>query len=54
VETSSTQGEILVRDSKAPAGLILHYPANAWRSFVCDIRRRNPANWDATGDATSD
>jgi hypothetical protein len=54
VETASKQGEILVRDSKAPAGLALRYSASAWRSFVRDIKRRDPANWCAIDDAGGD
>lgn len=39
VEAASRQGEIAVRDSEDPEGLILRYPADAWRSFVAKLKQ---------------
>ncbi len=34
VELSSASGRISIRDSKAPEGPVLSYPAEAFRSFL--------------------
>lgn len=38
VEAAST-GEIVIRDSKDPDGLILRYPVSAWQAFVANLKR---------------
>ena len=39
VEVATTRGIVVVRDSKDPDGLIIHYPANSWLPFVAWARR---------------
>jgi hypothetical protein len=38
VEVSSARTGIVVRDSKAPDGPILAYPAESWRTFAHEVR----------------
>jgi Domain of unknown function (DUF397) len=39
VEVSPAYGEILVRDSKNPDGVMLGYPAAAWRAFLSGAKQ---------------
>lgn len=39
VEVAAASGMIVVRDSKDPDGLIMHYPTNSWLPFVTKARR---------------
>lgn len=38
VEVAQRDGRILLRDSKEPAGSVLHYTADEWRAFVSGIK----------------
>jgi uncharacterized protein DUF397 len=39
VEVSSGVPDTLVRDSKRPAGPVLHFPFRDWRAFVNAVNR---------------
>ena len=39
VEVAASSGMVVVRDSKDPDGLIMHYPVNSWLPFVAKARR---------------
>lgn len=39
VEVAAARHEILVRDSKNPAGATLGYPAGSWRAFLSSAKR---------------
>jgi Domain of unknown function (DUF397) len=41
VEIAPIGGGIAVRDSKAPAGLVLRYSADAWKAFVSGVGQGN-------------
>jgi hypothetical protein len=38
VEVAPANGKIVVRDSKNPGGIWLHYPAPTWRNFIDGIK----------------
>jgi len=39
VEIAPCDGRIAVRDSKDPAGSLLHYDFSAWKSFLTEARQ---------------
>jgi hypothetical protein len=39
VEIAPANGKIFVRDSKSPGGRVLEYTADAWRSFLAEIKQ---------------
>lgn len=41
VEVAPVAGNIVVRDSMNPDGLVLQYSAVSWRSFVTETKRGN-------------
>ncbi|MFI1994842.1 DUF397 domain-containing protein [Actinoplanes sp. NPDC020271] len=38
VAIDENRGVVMMRDSKDPAGAILHYESESWRAFIDDIR----------------
>jgi hypothetical protein len=42
VEVASTRDRIVVRDSKDPAGPVLAYATDAWRSFLAATKQDVP------------
>lgn len=38
-EVAAARGMVAVRDTKDPAGLVLRYPADTWRSFLLSALR---------------
>jgi hypothetical protein len=34
VEVGSAPGDVTVRDSMTPSGIVLRYPAGSWRTFL--------------------
>jgi hypothetical protein len=38
VEVGRSGDEVLVRDSKDPAGPVLHFTADEWRAFLAGVR----------------
>jgi Domain of unknown function (DUF397) len=41
VEVAPDDGQVAIRDSKDPAGPVIHYSASTWQSFLHKAKRGN-------------
>jgi len=44
VEVATARGQVAIRDSKDPHGLMLNCSADAWRSFLTITKQHDPFN----------